>query len=130
VAKNILNCVFKALFSYFHKSLASRTVPKIEPLTRKHPKKIEHEIHRAIRWKNEMEELGIGQNELARRKGCLGPAVAAVMAWLKLSKEALDLIIDIPNSKSTRQISRSYRKRLLKLNPKGQVAAIAELLSR
>jgi hypothetical protein len=32
VAKNILNCVFKALFSYFHKSLASRTVPKIEPL--------------------------------------------------------------------------------------------------
>ena len=32
-ARNIDNSVFKALFLIFRKSLASRTVPKIEPLT-------------------------------------------------------------------------------------------------
>lgn len=33
VAKKMVICVFKALFSNFRKSLASRTVPKVEPLT-------------------------------------------------------------------------------------------------
>ena len=120
--KPMENC---AIISPVHKECGNKS-----PKTRKRPKKTEHEIHRALRWKKEMEELGIGQNELARREGYSCPAVAAVMAWLKLSPEAVDFIKNIPEYKSTRSISRSYRKRLLGLNPSKQISAIKELLSK
>jgi cell division protein FtsB len=121
--KSMENC---AILSPIHKECGYKTpVPK----KRQKKKKKEHEIHRAIRWKKEMEELGIGQNELARRKGYSCPAVAAVMAWLKLCPEAIDFIKNIPEYKSTRSISRSYRKRLIGMNASEQISAIKELLS-
>lgn len=120
--KPMENC---AILSPVHKECGQKAHQ-----TRKRPKKTEHEIHRAIRWKKEMDELGIGQNELARRKGYSCPAVAAVMAWLKLCPEAVEFIKNIPEYKSTRSISRSYRKRLFGMNASEQISAIKELLSK
>jgi len=116
------NC---AILSPIHKECGHKLLK-----TRKHPKKTHHEIHRAIKWKKQMEELGIGQNEFARKKGYSAPAVAAVMAWLKLCPEAINLIRHLPSSTSTRKISRSFRKKIAKLNSSEQIAAIKELVSR
>lgn len=94
------------------------------PNTRKLPRKTEHEIHRAIRWKDEMEKLGIGQNELARSKNLSKGAVSHVLKWFELSQTAQALIVSLCRPSEIRTVSRSFRKHLLKLPPAKQVGAI------
>ena len=110
------NC---AILSPMHKECGYKA-----PKTRKRPKKTEHEIHRAIRLREEMEELGIGQNELARRKAMSNGAVSHVLKWLELSDEAQTLIRDLDEPMEIRAISRNFRKHLLRLSPAEQTTAI------
>lgn len=95
------NC---AILSPAHKECGKKSQQ-----TRKRPKKTEHEIHRAIRWKKEMEDLGIGQNELARRKGLSSAAVSQTMKLLELSNDAISILVELNDPK---QISRVGRRKL------------------
>ena len=94
--------------------------------SRKHPQKTKHEIHRAIQWKKEMEELGVGQNEFARVKKLSNGAVSHVLKWLELSQEAQTLIVSLNRSSELRTVSRNFRKHLLELPPAEQTRAIRQ----
>ncbi|CAA6679290.1 MULTISPECIES: recombinase family protein [unclassified Lentimonas] len=110
------NC---AILSPVHKECGHKA-----PKTRKRPKKTEHEIHRAIRWKKEMEELSIGQNEFARSKALSNGAVSHVLKWLELSEGAQILISSLRQPTEIRSVSRSFRKQLIELSPAKQIKAI------
>lgn len=110
------NC---AILSPVHRECGQK-----KPKTRKRPKKTEHEIHRAIRWKKEMEDLGIGQNAFARRKALSKGAVSHVLRWLELSDEVQAIIRDLDEPMKIRAISRNFRKRLLQMHPAEQAKAI------
>lgn len=100
------------------------------PKTRKRPKKTEHEIHRAIRWKKEMDDLGIGQNELARRKGLSNAAVSQTMKLLELSNDAINILVEL---NAPRQISRVGRRKLfgiLKCSVKHHASEIIRLINK
>ncbi|MGJ8650841.1 MAG: recombinase family protein [Opitutaceae bacterium] len=114
------NC---AILSPIHKECGHKT-----PKTRKRPKKTEHEIHRAIRWKNEMGKLGIGQNELARKKGLSYPAMAQAMRWIKLSPEAQSLLKSITDGALIRKLGRRSIFPLIELPEADQVQKIKEMI--
>lgn len=114
--KPMENC---AILSPVHKECGHKA-----PKVRKRPKKTEHEIHKAIRWKQEIQELGIGQNAFARRKALSNGAVSHVLKWLELSDGAQALIRDVDDPMQIRAISRNFRKYLLQLRPDEQAKAI------
>lgn len=114
--KPMENC---AILSPVHKECGHKT-----PKFRKKPRKSEHEVHKAIRWKQEIEELGIGQNAFARRKALSNGAVSHVLKWLELSDEAQELIRDLDDPTKIRAISRNFRKHLLQMRPAEQTKAI------
>lgn len=118
--KPMENC---AILSPVHKE-CGHTAPK----TRKRPKKTEHEIHRAIRWKKEMEELGIGQNALGRRKGLSSAATTQAIRWLKLSPAAQELLLDVKDLTLIRKLGRRTVFPLLKLSPDIQAKRIREII--
>ena len=80
------------------------------PKTRKHPKKTEHEIHRAIQWKKEMEELDLNQSQFASKLGISRNAVNEVMKWLRLSRDIQKRVIALKDSKEIRKHSRRWLK--------------------
>ena len=114
--KPMENC---AILSPVHKECGQKT-----PRLRRTPRKSEHEIHKADRWKEEIMELGIGQNAFARRKALSNGAVSHVLKWLELSDEAQALIRDLDKPMKIRAISRNFRKRLLQMHPAEQTKAI------
>jgi len=118
--KPMENC---AILSPVHKECGYKT-----PALRKRQKKKEHEIHRAIRWKKEMEELGIGQNELARKKGLSYPAMAQAMRWLKLSPEAQSQLKSITDGALMRKLGRRSIFPLIELPAAEQVLTIKEMI--
>ncbi len=97
--------------------------------TRKRTPKTEHEIHKAIRWKKEMESLGIGQNEFARRKGLSQGAVAHVMAWLKLEPATIGVLKKLTGTQ-IRRVSRSARSKLLLHYGQAQLQLLKALLGK
>lgn len=116
------NC---AILSPAHKECGQKTQQ-----TRKRPKKTEHEIHRALRWKKEMDDLEIGQNELARRKSLSNAAVSQTMKLLELSKDAIKILVELNDPK---QISRVGRRKLfgiLKCSVKHQASKIISLINK
>jgi DNA invertase Pin-like site-specific DNA recombinase len=100
--KPMKNC---AILSPVHKECGHKA-----PKTRKRPKKTEHEIHRAIRWKKEMEELGLNESKLATKLGISRNGVNEVMKWLRLSKEVQRRLLDLKDSKEIRKYSRRWLK--------------------
>lgn len=114
------NC---AILSPVHKECGHKA-----PKTRKRPKKTEHEIHRAIRWKKEMEELGIGQNEFGRTKGLSSAAMTQAMRWLKLSGDSQKLLMVLEDHKLIRRLGRRTVFPLLHLDPKQQLKFIREII--
>ena len=118
--KPMENC---ALLSPIHKECGHKA-----PKTRKHPQKTEHEIHRAIRWKKEMESLGMGQNELGRAKGLSSAATTQAMRWLKLSPEAQNLLLNLTDHKVIRKLGRRTVFPLLNLTPNLQLTRIREII--
>lgn len=118
--KPMENC---ALLSPAHKECGHKA-----PKTRKRPKKTEHEIHRAIRWRKEMEELGIGQNELARKKGLSYPAMVQTMRWMKLSPEAQSLLKSTTDGILIRKLGRRAIFPLIELPATDQVQVIKEMI--
>ncbi|MGJ8640065.1 MAG: recombinase family protein [Opitutaceae bacterium] len=100
--KPMENC---AILSPVHKECGHKA-----PKTRKRPKKTEHEIHRAIRWKKEMEELGINQSQLAQRLKVSRNAVNEVMKWLKLEKRVQNMLLNLKDSGTIRKHSRRWRR--------------------
>ena len=71
-----------------------------------------------------MEDLGIGQNELARTKSLSKGAISHVLKWLELSKGARALIEELRIPRDIRIVSRRFRKELLLLQPAAQIKAI------
>jgi hypothetical protein len=108
-----------AILLPIHKECGQKT-----PRLRRKPRKSEHEIRKADRWKQEIMELGIGQNAFARRKEMSNGAVSHVLKWLELSDEAQALIRDLDDPMKIRAISRNFRKRLLQMRPAEQTKAI------
>jgi site-specific DNA recombinase len=103
--KPMENC---ALLSPVHKECGHKA-----PKTRKRPKKTEHEIHRALRWKQEMEELGINESKFAKKLKISRNAVNEVMKWLKLDKPTQTLLVNLKDSGDIRKYSRKWRKGML-----------------
>jgi cell division protein FtsB len=106
--KPMENC---AILSPVHKECGHK-----DPKTRKRPKKTEHEIHRAIRWKKEMEELGFNESKLAKRLKISRNAVNEVMKWLRLERPTQKLLLSLKDSGNIRKYSRRWRKEYLKEN--------------
>lgn len=120
--KPMENC---AILSPVHKECGHKG-----PRTRKRPKKTEHEIHRAIRWKKEMEELGIDQKSLAKNLGCSKAAITHVMNWLKLSNGAQKILLQLSDPNQVRSISRKARNLILEeQSESAQVKKIEEMIS-
>lgn len=118
--KPMENC---AILSPIHKECGHKA-----PKTRKRPKKTQHEIHRAIRWKKEMDQFGIDQKSLAKKLGLSNVAVTHVMNWLRLSKCAQEVIINLSEPSQIRKISRKARSRILKERTESaQVAMIQQI---
>lgn len=99
------------------------------PKTRKRPKKTEHEIRRAIRWRKQMEELGIGQNELARRKSLSNAAVSQTMKLLELSDDAIKILLELNDSKQISRVGRRKLFSILKCSAKYQASEIIKLIN-
>ena len=100
--------------------------PETKKVRRK--RKTRHEIQRALDWRLEMEELGLGQNELARSKGLSNSAVAQVMAWLKLGPKAVSLIRDLNDPSTIRKVSRAVRKKLLSMPSAEQLRQLKKII--
>lgn len=103
--KPLENC---AILSPVHKE-CGHTAPK----TKKRPKKTEHEIHRAIHWKNEMEELGLNESQFAKKMKISRNAVNEVMKWLKLDRRNQKRLLEIHESSEIRKYSRRWLKQQL-----------------
>jgi DNA invertase Pin-like site-specific DNA recombinase len=80
------------------------------PKQRKKALKTEHEIHRAIRWENEMKHLGLNESQLAKRLKLSRNAINEVMKWLKLPSTDQKHLRSLKGSKEIRKYSRRWRK--------------------
>lgn len=94
------------------------------PDPRKRPLKVRHEIHRALEWKREIEELGISQNEFARRKGISSAAMAQGMRCLRLSTTAREFLMGLSSAKNIRILNRERISIVLKLPEIEHLAAL------
>lgn len=103
--KPMENC---AVLSPVHKECGHKT-----PKFRKKPRKSEHEIHRAIHWKNEMEELGLNESQFAKKMKISRNAVNEVMKWLKLDRRNQKRLLEIHESSEIRKYSRRWLKQQL-----------------
>lgn len=100
--KPMQNC---AILSPVHKECGHKA-----PKTRKCPKKTEHEIHRAIRWKKEMEELGLNESKFAKKMKISRNAVNEVMKWLKLPATVQNHLRSLSGTNEIRKHSRRWRR--------------------
>lgn len=115
------NC---AILSPVHKECGQKAQQ-----TRKRPKKTEHEIHRAIRWKKEMDDLAVGQNELARRKGLSNAAVSQTMKLLELGNDAINVLVELNDPKQISRVGRRKLYGIMKCSVKHQASEIISLIN-